>query len=104
MCVQVILKDLQDCEAQVVALEALVSSSDSNNSQLQRLHSGLTQLHTTVVVSEEDDTVTVIFLNETGRVDSLKLDRNRDQSCGLGGGVAVLCLSACCGAICGPAV
>lgn len=66
MCVQVILKDLQDCEAQVVALEALVSSSDSNNSQLQRLHSGLTQLHTTVVVSEQDvKTVTVIFLNDT---------------------------------------
>ncbi|XP_075883836.1 nesprin-3 [Nelusetta ayraudi] len=51
---KVILKDLQDCEAQVVALEALVSSSDSNNSQLQRLHSGLTQLHTTVVLKERE--------------------------------------------------
>lgn len=66
VCVQVILKDLQDCEAQVVALGALFSSSDRNSSQLQRLHSGLTQLHTTVVVSEEDvDMVTVIFLNDT---------------------------------------
>lgn len=66
VCVQVILKDLQDCEVQVVALGALVSSSDRNSSQLQRLHSSLTQLHTTAVVSEEDvDMVTVIFLNGT---------------------------------------
>lgn len=62
VCDQVILKDLEDCDAQVMALRALVPPSDGNNAQLQKLRSDLTQLHTTVVVSEEGEDETAVAL------------------------------------------
>lgn len=43
--VQVILKDLEDCEAPVTALETLVSSSQSNKAQYERLHAEWKHLH-----------------------------------------------------------
>lgn len=76
-----ILKDLEECEDQVMALRALVPSSDSNNTQLQKLYSDLTQLHTTVVVSEEDPTVAVIFSMITSVREIVKVLTHGERIC-----------------------
>lgn len=53
VCPQVIQKDLQDCEAHIIALETLVSSSQSNRSQYERLCAEWKQLHTAVKVRKD---------------------------------------------------
>lgn len=53
--VQVILKDLEDCKAHVTAVETLVSSSQSNKTQFERLYANWKQLYTAVRVREERD-------------------------------------------------
>uniref|UniRef100_A0A8D0ACK4 Spectrin repeat containing, nuclear envelope family member 3 n=1 Tax=Sander lucioperca TaxID=283035 RepID=A0A8D0ACK4_SANLU len=42
---RVIQKDLEDCEAHIAALETLVSSSQSNRTQFERLHADWKHLH-----------------------------------------------------------
>ncbi|XP_056281821.1 nesprin-3 isoform X4 [Pseudoliparis swirei] len=42
---RVVLKDLEDCEAPVTALETLASSSQSNRTQFQRLYAEWRELH-----------------------------------------------------------
>lgn len=46
-----IQKDVEDCEAHVVALESLVSGSQVNSSQFERLYADWTQLLSEVRVS-----------------------------------------------------
>uniref|UniRef100_A0A671X8D9 Spectrin repeat containing, nuclear envelope family member 3 n=1 Tax=Sparus aurata TaxID=8175 RepID=A0A671X8D9_SPAAU len=56
---RVIQKDLQDCEAHIIALETLVSSSQSNRSQYERLCAEWKQLHTAVKAKlhESEDSI-----------------------------------------------
>lgn len=49
--VQMIQKDVEDCEAHILALETLVSCSQSNSSQFERLYADWTQLLSAVRVS-----------------------------------------------------
>lgn len=52
LCViQMIQKDVEDCEAHIMALETLVSSSQSNRSQFERLCADWNQLLSAVRVS-----------------------------------------------------
>lgn len=51
--VQVIQKDLEDCKAHITALETLVSSSQSNKTQYERLCVNWKQLYTAVRVRWE---------------------------------------------------
>uniref|UniRef100_A0AAQ4RN95 Spectrin repeat containing, nuclear envelope family member 3 n=1 Tax=Gasterosteus aculeatus aculeatus TaxID=481459 RepID=A0AAQ4RN95_GASAC len=51
---RVILKDLEDCEAPVTALETLVSSSQSNKAQYERLHAEWKHLHKAARVKVHD--------------------------------------------------
>lgn len=53
VCPQVIQKDLEDCEAHITALETLVSSSQSNRAQFERLYADWKHLHKTVRVRQE---------------------------------------------------
>lgn len=48
---QMIQKDVEDCEGHIIALETLVSSSQSNSSQFERLYADWTQLLSEVRVS-----------------------------------------------------
>lgn len=52
VCPQVIQKDLEDCEAPLTALETLVSSSQSNRTQFERLYADWKHLHTAARVRE----------------------------------------------------
>ncbi|TKS86212.1 Gamma-aminobutyric acid receptor subunit rho-2 GABA(A) receptor subunit rho-2 GABA(C) receptor [Collichthys lucidus] len=45
VCGQVIQKDLEECEAHIIALETLVSSSQSYRTQFERLYAEWRQLH-----------------------------------------------------------
>lgn len=56
---RVILKDLEDCEAHIAALETLVSSSQSNRTQFERLYADWRHLHkaTRVKVHESDESI-----------------------------------------------
>lgn len=49
--IQLIQKDVEDCEAHIIALETLVSCSQSNSSQFERLFADWTQLLSAVRVS-----------------------------------------------------
>ncbi|XP_037342496.2 nesprin-3 [Pungitius pungitius] len=51
---RVILKDLEDCEAPITALETLVSSSQSNQTQYERLHAEWKHLHMAARVKVHD--------------------------------------------------
>ncbi|XP_068451618.1 nesprin-3 [Clinocottus analis] len=51
---RVILKDLEDCEAHITALETLDSSSQSNRSQLERLYAEWKHLHKTARVKVQE--------------------------------------------------
>ncbi|XP_033991071.1 nesprin-3 [Trematomus bernacchii] len=55
----VIQKDLEDCEAQLTALETLVSSSQSNRTQFERLYADWKHLHTAarLKVSESEESI-----------------------------------------------
>uniref|UniRef100_A0A3B4GQY2 Spectrin repeat containing nuclear envelope family member 3 n=1 Tax=Pundamilia nyererei TaxID=303518 RepID=A0A3B4GQY2_9CICH len=59
LCLQVILKDVEDYEAQVMALETLVSSSQTNRIQFEKLCDEWKHLHIAVKakVDESDKTV-----------------------------------------------
>lgn len=48
--IQVIKKDLQDCEAHITALETLVSSSPANKTKFERLYSDWKRLYKAVRV------------------------------------------------------
>lgn len=50
LCLQVILKDVEDYEAQVMALETLVSSSQTNRIQFEKLCDEWKHLHIAVKV------------------------------------------------------
>ncbi|XP_037652434.1 LOW QUALITY PROTEIN: nesprin-3 [Sebastes umbrosus] len=56
---RVILKDLEDCEAHISALETLVSSSQSNRTQFERLYADWKHLHTAarVKVNESEGSI-----------------------------------------------
>ncbi len=47
---QVIRKDLEDCEAQIIALETLVSSNPANSLQFERLYADWKLLYKAVQV------------------------------------------------------
>lgn len=53
VCGQVIQKDLEECEAHIIALETLVSSSQSYRTQFERLYAEWRQLHKDVRVRQE---------------------------------------------------
>ncbi|XP_028250509.1 nesprin-3 [Parambassis ranga] len=55
----VILKDFEDCEAHIMALETLVSSSQSNKSQFEKLYAEWKHLHKAVraKVHESEDSI-----------------------------------------------
>ncbi|KAI9520673.1 hypothetical protein NQZ68_015593 [Dissostichus eleginoides] len=55
----VIQKDLEDCEAQLTALETLVSSSQSHRTQFERLYADWKHLHSTarLKVSESEESI-----------------------------------------------
>ncbi|XP_061600115.1 nesprin-3 isoform X2 [Cololabis saira] len=55
----VVHKDLEDLESHIVAMETLVSSSQSNRSRLEKLHGDWTDLHRTVTAKaiESEDAV-----------------------------------------------
>lgn len=53
VCPQVIQKDLEDCEAQITAMETLVSSSQSNKTQFERLCADWEHLHKAVTVRQK---------------------------------------------------
>lgn len=57
LCPQVIQKDLEDCKAHITALETLVSSSQGNRVQFERLCADWKHLHKTVMVKWETKTV-----------------------------------------------
>lgn len=50
LCLQVIQKDLEDCEAHLTAVETLVSSSQSNRTQFEKHYAEWRHLHNTVKV------------------------------------------------------
>ncbi|XP_034418944.1 nesprin-3 isoform X2 [Cyclopterus lumpus] len=56
---RVILKDLEDCEAHITALETLVSSSQSNRAQFERLYAEWKHLHKAarVKVHESEESI-----------------------------------------------
>ncbi|XP_075963137.1 nesprin-3 isoform X2 [Anarhichas minor] len=56
---RVILKDLEDCEAHITALETLVSSSQSSRTQLERLYAEWKHLHKAarVKVRESEESI-----------------------------------------------
>ncbi|XP_076604939.1 nesprin-3 [Chaetodon auriga] len=56
---RVIQKDLEDCEAHIIALETLVSSSQNNRTQFERLYADWKHLHKAVRVKvhESDESI-----------------------------------------------
>lgn len=55
-----IQKDLEDCEAQITALETLVSSSQSNRTQFERLYADWKHLHKAVKVKVQESEESIV--------------------------------------------